>query len=387
MRTLKKAGLALAVAFLTLVVADILLRFAINNAIYQIALPAMPSISRYNPSASGEEMTIGDLGVATRDTGDDEPRRVRTRIDAAGFRNDESVGRAPVDVVLLGDSFGFGGGTTQDKTLASRLKDQYGVATYNLSMPWTGPWAQYVNLSTEATRLPLREGATVVWLLFTGNDLDDTYGELDVDRIPRNGPAGRMWITLKRVRNRSPVYRMLRRARYNLTGTAADGPVTVVVPSTFVNGRTLLFLKPYVEASRRPYPEIVAHENYAALQKTMAATQALARRLKISLKVVLAPTKEEVYRWVLDKGQPWSTSPDPSGFAVALSEICATQGIQFLDLKPAFVSMSKERFERSGELLWWYDDTHWNEAGHDLAATVIHQQLLVRQGGPPPAGR
>jgi hypothetical protein len=373
----RQAAIAGGVSVLTLVVLDGLLRLALNSPIYQLALPAMPLLSRYHASAHAEEAIIGDLGIATPDAGDDEPRRITTNIDAFGFRNDEGADRGVVDVVLLGDSFGFGVNTSQEKILASRLRDRFGLATYNLSMPWTGPWAQFVNLTTESDRLTLREGGAVIWMLFSGNDLDDRYGELDIDRIPRNGPAGRLWISLKRIRNRSPLYQMLRRAKNNLTGAAPEGPVTVVEPATFVDGKPLLFLKPYVEASRRTHEDVLAHPNYAALQRTLAATRQLASRLKVSLKVVLAPTKEEVYRWVLDKGEPWSTPSDPSGFATALGKICAGEGVEFLDLKPSFVAASKELFDRSGGLLWWYDDTHWNEHGHELAASVIHRELLA----------
>jgi hypothetical protein len=386
-RKVRAIALACVVTAITLAVADGLLRLATNGPVYQIALPATPMLSRYNANATAEELTAGDLGVATKDTSDDEPRRVKTTIDSFGFRNDEAAGQGVVDLVLLGDSFGFGGGTTQDKTMASRLRDRSGLSTYNLSMPWTGPWAQYVNLSLESRRLKLREGATVVWLLFTGNDLDDTYGDLDVDRLPRNGPAGQLWMTLKRIRNRSPLYRLLGRARADLTGVRPAGPATVVVPGTFLNAKKLLFLKPYVEASQLTYPDVVGHENYAALRNTIAATAQLAGRLKVSLKVVLAPTKEEVYGWLLAKGDPWSTSPEPSGFGVALRELCANAGIPFLDLKPGFIAESKALFDRSGQILWWYDDTHWNEHGHDLAASIVHRELLARQAGTPPRDR
>jgi hypothetical protein len=139
----------------------------------------------------------------------------------------------------------------------------------------------------------------------------------------------------------------------------------------------MLFLKPYVEASQRSHAEVVAHPNHAALQQTVAATRALAGRLKMSLKVVLAPTKEEIYRWVLEKREPWSTPAESSGLATALGKICADAGLEFLDLKPSFVAESKALFARSGGLLWWYDDTHWNGAGHDLAASVIQRELLA----------
>jgi hypothetical protein len=45
-------------------------------------------------------------------------------------------------------------------------------------------------------------------------------------------------------------------------------------------------------------------------------------------------------------------------------------GWRFIDLTPAFV----EAVGR-GELLYYPYDTHWNQAGHDLAAQVIAEAL------------
>src|SRR5262245_26703901 len=361
-----------------LVVLDVLARLLCNSPLYLMAVPAIPALFRYSPNVHVEETIAGDLGDG-RDVEELEPRLVKTTIDEFGFRNDEGASGRLVDLIVLGDSFGFGFGTTQEKILASRIRDRFGLSTYNLSMPWTGPWAQFVNLSVESGRLKLRDGATVVWLLFSGNDLDDTYGELNVGQIPRNGLVGRLWISLKRIRNRSPIYRRLLRVGANLAGPP---PVSVVTSSRFVNGRAFLTLDPYTEASRRSYEDVVAHPNFEPLRRTVAATEQLTSRLKISLKIVLAPTKEEVYAWVLHNDRPWSTSPERSGLSKALGEICKNIGIEFLDLKPFFVTSSKELFEQSGRLLWWYDDSHWNEEGQELAASIIYRELLAHERPP-----
>jgi len=382
-----KVLLAGGVAVLTLIAVDVLLRALTNSPIYQVALPAMPLLSRYHAGVTAEGVAVGDLGAATTDAGDDEPRLVKTSIDSFGFRNEEAAGQRVVDVIVVGDSFGFGLGTTQDKVLASQLRDRFGWSTYNLSMPWTGPWAQFANLSMESSRLRLREGGSIVWVLFTGNDLDDRYDTLDVDQIPRNGLAGRLWISAKRIRNRSPLYRLGGRVRDKLLGPPPRSQVIVVMPASFVEGKTLLFLKPWVTAGERRVQDVTAHPNYSALQNTVKAMKQLAERLKVSLKVVLVPTKEEVYRWVLDRREPWTTAPAPSGFGVALGEITAEAGLEFVDLKPSFVTASRELFERSGKLLWWYDDSHWNEEGQALAAAIIQRELLARSGTRGPRAR
>jgi hypothetical protein len=380
-RRVKLVAFSCLVGLFTLALCDLAARMAVNDSVYMTALTTTPSLFRYNAGGASDRTIAGDLGSVTADARDDDPRRVVTTIDELGFRNAPATASAPIDLVLLGDSFAFGFGTTQDQTLAPRLQVRTGLAAYNMAMPWTGPWGQYLNLAVEAERLSLRKGGTVVWLLFSGNDLDDVYGDLDLQRLPRNGAAGRFVVALKRFRNRSPIYRRLRDVTARAAGATPDGPVTVVMPATFVNGRAMLFLKPYAEVRERSYDRVVSHPNYAPLRQTLAAGADLASRLDVTLRIALAPSKEEVYAWVLDGTEPWSTSGSPSGFGKAVSELCAELKIDFLDLKPVFVETSKMLFERSGETLWWYDDSHWNAHGHDLAAAAIHRQWFDAAAG------
>jgi hypothetical protein len=143
----------------------------------------------------------------------------------------------------------------------------------------------------------------------------------------------------------------------------------------------MLFLKPYADVRQRSYEQVVAHANYRPLRQTIAAAADLASRLGVTLRIALAPAKEEVYAWVLDGTEPWTTTAAPSGVGKALGAVCAELGIDYLDLKPVFVETSKMLFERSGETLWWYDDSHWNAHGHDLAAAVIQRQWLDPAAG------
>jgi hypothetical protein len=52
----------------------------------------------------------------------------------------------------------------------------------------------------------------------------------------------------------------------------------------------------------------------------------------------------------------------------------------FIDLKPTLLEEARREYEKSGGLIWWADDTHWNGQGQRAAARVIYQNLLARQG-------
>ncbi len=168
-------------ACFTLSAVDILLRPIYGPLVHATPLniasrklPQLPIVGRWDPYLSLKMESYGDLAAMAGDLSFREPRRVVFRTDGAGFRNERESG--PFDVVVLGDSFPAGGGTTQDRVYSSLLEQHYGLRTYNLSYPG-GPYDQYVNFAIEGPRLSLAPNAHLVWSFFTGNDLDDAEGQ------------------------------------------------------------------------------------------------------------------------------------------------------------------------------------------------------------------
>ena len=92
--------------------------------------------------------------------------------------------------------------------------------------------------------------------------------------------------------------------------------------------------------------------------------------------MALVPSNEEVYAWVLDGAPPWSARAEPSGLADVLRGLCEQHGFRFMDLKPPLVEASRREYEKSGALLWWRDDTHWNGDGQRVAAAALYETLL-----------
>jgi hypothetical protein len=331
--------------------------------------PRMPLVNRYVPGLNYEGHRFNDLSRMAGVKEWREEKLVRVITDSEGFRNEQPDLTRPLDVIILGDSFG-GGAVSQEHTWGSLLAREYRLNTYNLSSPASGPWQQYVNLWAEQERLPTGRGTVLVWQLFTGNDLEDDYGSLDVGALPWRGPLG-AW--LSRVHSwgaRSPV-------RYLIENSAGGrGPRGAVIARDFLNGRKLLFYQPYTETSFRTPEQIVSHPNFGRLRATVGAVKRLAEARGMRLVVVLVPSKEEVYSWVW-KGEPvWATEANPSGFSTVLTRLCAEEGIGFLDLKPRLIAESRRTFEGAGQLLYWYDDTHLSTAGYVFTASVIYRELI-----------
>lgn len=365
----KRVTLVLVSVSLTITVADLALRLTpiVPDDLVE-RWPRMPLVNRYRPGLHYEGRRFNDLSRMAGVKEWREEKTVRIVTDSEGFRNEPQDLSRPLDVVLLGDSFGVGA-VSQEYTLNAVLTRDHHLNTYNLSAPAIGPWGEYVNLWAEGDGLKTREDATLVWLIFTGNDLDDEYGPLDMSSLPWCGPA-RAW--LNRVngwRERSPV-------RYVFENLLpAHDPRADVVAHDFLNGRKLLFYKPYIKNSLRTPDEVVAHANFPRLRETVSAVKRLTGGRGMRLLIALVPAKEEVYSWVW-RGEPaWSSDAGPSGFSVALSRVCAEEGVRFLDLKPELIEESRSAYEESGRLLYWYDDTHLNTEGSIFTASIIHREL------------
>jgi hypothetical protein len=366
----RRVTVVVASVALTITASDLLLRLApIVPSELAERWPRMPLVNRYVPDLNYEGHRFNDL---SRMAGVDEWREeklVRVVTDSAGFRNEHTDPSRPFDVIILGDSFG-GGAVSQGYTWSSILAGQYHLNTYNLSAPASGPWHEYVNLWAEKERLKTREGTVLVWQLFTGNDLEDEYGSLDLNSLPWCGPLRARLNRVNAWRERSPIRFLIE----NLM--RGHDPRDDVIARDFLNGRKMLFYRPYAESSLRTTEQVVAHPNFGRLRATLRAVKNLAEARGMRPVVVLLPSKEEVYSWVWKGEPPWSSDAGPSGFSVALARACAEEGLRLLDLKPPLIEESRRAYEDSGQALYWYDDTHMSAAGNVFAASVIYRELL-----------
>lgn len=337
------------------------------------AWPRLPLLNRFPPGVRFEGEVYGDLAGMS---GRREWREYRPTLfvtDEHGLRNEPSAGeREPEpDLILLGDSFGVVRGTKQDETLSALLARSYGWRVYNLSSEAVSPWQEYANLLVEGERLRLKEGAVVLWMLFSGNDLDEQYLPVfEASQLPWRGRRGQLVDTVRRFRYLSPL-------RYVLFGRDVPGSESVI-EKKFPDGRRLLFLAQYARNKDRTAEDVRRHPNFEPLRQTVGAMKRLADEKRLRLVVVLVPSKEEVYSWVLDDAAPWSTDGAPSPFSSAVEEMARQNGMSYLDLKPVLVSASRRVFEESGQLLWWADDTHWNSSAQKVAAEAIQHEVLPR---------
>ena len=93
----------------------------------------------------------------------------------------------------------------------------------------------------------------------------------------------------------------------------------------------------------------------------------------VHMTIVILPTKGQVYREVF-KFQSSQEGTGGSGFADAVLSICEQMSLSCRDSLP-YLREEARRLWATQELLWWRDDTHMNERGHQALASLAIQEL------------
>ncbi len=373
-------GITLAGADLTL---RVILRERFNYRPHEMFIRVwqrLPLLTRYQPNVYYEGRTYGDLAAFSPDAELQVTRQVEFETDAFGFRNRQQATRSkePYDLVLLGDSFVAGCGSSQPDTWPEQLEQRHGIRTYNLGLPGD-PGDAYLNLIAESPRLNLRPGTQVVLAIFSGNDLTQFEPEA-VDNLPlpwkqrslalynacldfrERSSLGRLWDRMQL--GRDPQHSQL----------TPDQAGLIIRPTPA--GRPMLFYRHYTWLLD-PAQEKAKVEFYTPdLEKVLQNFKSFCTSRQLQFNLVLIPCKEETLGWILQDQEPWSGSNQISLLGQRLASFCRNQGIGFLDLKPHFADASRQLYETQGEWLWWPDDSHWNPQGYRLATDLLHKFLL-----------
>jgi hypothetical protein len=356
---------------------DLALRAAVGSRLHHMPtdtyarrLPSLPILGRWDANVSFVGSGYGDLAMMVRDPAVRQVRTVAFRTDDAGFRNEASAG--PMDLVILGDSFGAGVGTTQDEIFARVLETRYGLRTYNLAFQGIGPWREYLNWAIESPRLAIAAHGTVLWVLYSGNDLGDEYGQVgNLAALPWTDTL-RAWHTRYRTFWGRSVLRNWTESIPRL-GRKGD---TGVPERALPDGGRMLFYGPAERSARLSLVEVERHPNFPKLERTMAEMKRLVALQGLELAVIILPTKGEVYPWIYETREVTPEDLDSSGFSQAVMGLCVRLELGCWDTKPYLVETARRLLADSGEYLWWLDDSHLNSRGHAALATFVHKQVL-----------
>lgn len=325
----------------------------------------------------------GDLFVALpgsiRPPENNEPlERFTISWDADGFRN-PVVAAENYPIAVFGDSFTEG--FNVPFPWPDRLTEQLDIPVKNYGYRAYGP-REVAQAVTEFAPEEARQW--VIYAYFSGNDLGDAVRPPKIDV----GSPGAVWSNL--IKKFAPTPTPEPRDHY-------DFPMPVIIGGNYYE---MVFLSYYLWWHLAPPEGFAASENFRVLSDSLD-TMAAAVAPETCRAVVFIPTKEQLYyRYIYETERQWlrgvgnSLVIDEEGVLrmvnAPISEaeeaefieqlygqrdavralVESKHGWHFIDLLPVF-----EAHVANGELLYYPYDSHWNQAGHDLAAAAIADAL------------
>lgn len=307
-------------------------------------------------------------------------------INSQGLREDHDIGPATpgtLRILAVGDSFTFGLGVNGDQTFAHRLNslaeaDGRPVEVINAGVSGYGTDNELAWLRAYGWSL---KPDVVMLGFFTGNDISDnmlgmrktqvdSHGQLvpsDALRVMRNitpepanpGPVKSVKIWLA---HNSQAYVLLRRLGH--------GAWDWLFPQPRVGQPTLFSYNSLYEKQDDPKLQAAWNTTFGLLSQMKSEVESHGAKLV----VVAIPPREQI------EDADWQKIVASSGLPAAdlqrdkpeqvLAGWCAQTDTPMINLLPGFQAAPTNR------PLYYRIDTHFNAAGHALAAQLIHDALV-----------
>lgn len=298
-------------------------------------------------------------------------------IDNNGFRNTTPVSNARI--FTLGDSFTSGYGSTQEKIWPKVLEKKIGQPLYNLgTIGSPGEQMMLLKYLTEDKNLDIKL-ERLVWMVFEGNDLEDSYSTTNQYKESETRSSTSITTAFssvaRTIQEHSVVHRLLERnsspQETEVSEVRHIDNVDIAAPvyhSSHFGYR--LFYPSYIEVASKPMSYVLDHPNRPALDDAFNKVADLSRARGFTVTVVLAPSDARLYASYFDDFPKLSDEPYFLNYVEKLSK---ESGFQVINLYQLMKPLAQE------ELLYWRDDTHWNDRGNEVVAELIAKYLSVNQ--------
>ncbi|MBA2241971.1 MAG: hypothetical protein H0W04_03645 [Chthoniobacterales bacterium] len=352
---------------------------------------------------------IARLGFISKDVCRPSLYRFPIRTDAEGFRN--PTVRGVIDVAALGDSFTDGTTSAVEETWPARLEQLTGRAVQNYGTSGFGPQqANYVLRDFVLAKKP----RWVILGFFSGNDLHDAEAfddwERDEHRLGEEQTGPKLTASFRRCKTLYlwTVVRVGAESIHKAVRGGADQlnqPVLSALTdrprfdrgmfNVPAQGRTLqfAFFPPYLQKLGTPRAAIEATRGWEITRSVLAEMKSDAEANGSAFLLLFIPSKDQVYwplvqrsfsaqhvQQAIDFYCKYNNMPlrleeiDANRLALngLLRDYCAQSGIAMLDLTEPL-----EAEVAAGREVFFPDDTHWNEAGHAVAAREVAKFLQL----------
>jgi hypothetical protein len=310
--------------------------------------PFTPNFHYENPKAYGDLSAVANLPRLRQYHAE------RFTTDPFGFR--VTPGGPPYGILLLGNSFAVGSGVSDDETLAALLEKDSGVGVYNAA----GMEIHLPDIVKVVYRLGMTRGTVVFqysnWQILPTNK--EFFGQAPPPDIETSEPkALGFWKV-------SPFQIWVKRFyqqwqnKFILPAVGSDR----VTRLQLRDGQEMLV---YTSNIDRFYGQHQAPDigTFKLLQHEL-------QKMNLKLLVLLTPDKFTIYQPLL-----LDSVPKPhSSYLNNMEGMLRRSGIRAMNLEPIFQARAAEELEK-GRLIYWKDDSHWNQEGIRIAAKACANAL------------
>lgn len=296
---------------------------------------------------------FGDLEAMSK-VGIREPRMVVFETDSIGFRNDHDY--SGEKLVLIGDSFGVGNGSTQECTISNQLRSKFGIQAYDLSHP--GNLADYSRV-WQVFKSIFKTDAKIILFLYEGNDF---LPFSIADAEPREVSGWRRLFSkfIHLIHGEIYEFTQNRLLRAKQTMEKKSEPIVSVFK---VKGSEaeMVFLNEYMDVAKN---KNIANPGEVPISQ-------LLEKLKPDIRCIFfIPDKFRVYQsFLVGAGDVL-----PNASWEYLKDICFRLGLPVVDLTPSLTARAKELLPQN-KYVFWLDDTHWNCFGMSVAADEVARKI------------
>ena len=339
------------------------------------AVPAAPR-ARTLPAQTGAGLTqmLPFPGMAAR-YAEFHPETLQPR-DAWGYFNASTPEEGYCPVLMVGDSFMVSLGT---QTVAQALAAAGAVRVYNHARPGTGPFLELRRFIASDRFDPPPQ--VVVWNL-TARELGAPLfrrqavaawfdRSMATEAAPGAKPSGILWDHLAPSALRSAwpntslaAYFSRKAWRQIKLLAFREWPADVLGAEDPRFGPMLFYGE-----NLRVLPLVSPETDAPAVVRTVAQVARGLRDRGMALVVLLVPEKEQVHVQAFspERRRALAGSVELLG---AIASGLAAEGVPAVDLMPVFREATA-----AGRRLYWRDDTHWNDAGIQLAAEELWRKV------------
>lgn len=308
-------------------------------------------------------------------------RRLVYTIDGNGLRNRTDIHQSRL--WALGDSYAMGYSTTEGLTWTDRFGELTGQSIYDVGVSGTGPGQQ-----VQMLEYLLRKGDDaprpdrLLWMVFEGNDLENSYAgrralppsTLGFRALFEGTFIGDLLSLPSTIRTRSVIGRLLDGERqFTLLRPTAPGDAYQIdgVPLATPIYRSerlgpCMFNPLHIDVATKGEDYVLSHPNRPRLDDAFERMKSLSKEFGFRATVMVAPSAPRVH------GHDFPEMPQPTAvpYFIRYVESLATRlGFETVDL------LGPLSADKSGEMLYYCDDHHWNERGNDLVARALAGHL------------